>query len=69
MKKITAKILFSTLLINSYLFAEAKENLVIIGGASRTDYIMSKITYIENLNLHILKSCQRYDLNKKEIAN
>ena len=44
MKNITKKILLSTVLVNSYLYAEAKGNLVIIGGGSRPEYIMSKIT-------------------------
>lgn len=44
MKNITKKILLSTILVNSYLYAEAKGNLVIIGGGSRPEYIMSKIT-------------------------
>ena len=44
MKNILKKVLLSTVLVNSYLFAEAKGSLVIIGGGTRPDYIMSKIT-------------------------
>ncbi|MFN8576727.1 MAG: cyanophycinase [Candidatus Sericytochromatia bacterium] len=43
MKSFLKKILLSTIIINSYLYSEAKGNLVIIGGGSRPDYIMSKI--------------------------
>lgn len=43
MKKILKNIVISSLFINSYLYAEAKGNLVIIGGGSRPDYLISKI--------------------------
>lgn len=43
MKNMIKKILISTVFINTYLYAEAKGNLVIIGGGGRPDYLMSKI--------------------------
>jgi cyanophycinase len=66
MKKTLKKILLSTILINSYLYSEAKGNLVIIGGGSRPEYIMSKIVELaggKNAKIMIIPNASSEELD------
>lgn len=66
MKSFLKKILLSTIIINSYLYSEAKGNLVIIGGGSRPDYIMSKIVDLaggKNAKIMIIPNASSEELD------
>lgn len=66
MKNILKKLILSTVLVNSYLYAEAKGNLVIIGGGSRPEYIMSKIVELaggKNAKIVIIPNASSEELD------